>query len=103
MRLNLRRTMVGVGVPVAVVNQERIVCDSVEHVDHLVDAELAIAVVIEQAVKCLQLLDIELLRSSQVLDKRVGVRLVRPREWKSHRIIRTSHQRCECRQGKRGR
>ena len=103
MRLNLWLTMVGVGVPVAVVNQDRIVVDAIEEVDHLVDGELAIAVVIEQAVKCLQLLDIELLRSSQVLDERVGVRLVRPREWQSHRIIRTSHHRRECRQGKPGR
>ena len=48
--------MVGVGSSVTIVDQERIVVDAIEKVDHLVDGEVAVAVVVQQGVQGLQLL-----------------------------------------------
>ena len=59
--MTLWLTVVGVGVPVAVVDQQRIVVDAIKQVDHLVHGEFTVAIVIQQTVEGLKLLDVQLL------------------------------------------
>jgi hypothetical protein len=59
--------VVRVWVAVAIFDKQSIVVDAIKKIDHLMDGEIAVAIVVEKRVEGLELLDVELLQPAMLL------------------------------------